>query len=429
MNLLEAIRRKKNKMPTKTLQKEKHKVPKLRFAGFEGGWEEKKLGGVAEITSSKRVYSSDYVKTGIPFFRGKEISELKRSKTASDLLYIKESKYLEFKNKFGVPQKDDILITSVGTLGNIYRVNLGYDFYFKDGNLIWIKNPTMNSSFLEILLDFHKKELLKGVIGSTQKALTIDGIKKMNILFPTLPEQQKIAGFLGGVDEWIENLRAQKESFESYKKAMMQKIFSQEIRFKDDKGNGFPEWGEKKLGEVFYSEKGDGIPKDAVVVDGTNECILYGELYTKYKEVIFNICSKTDSSDGLKSQVGDLLIPCSTTTTGIDLANVTALNKEGVLLGGDITVLRSKDTINNIFYAYYLSNYKKREIAKYAQGSTIVHLYYNHFKKIIIDIPTYAEQQKIADFLTSVDKVLESKQQQITQAEQWKKGLMQGLFV
>lgn len=187
-------------------------------------------------------------------------------------------------------------------------------------------------------------------------------------------------------------------------------------------------WEEKKLGEIFFSEKGLGLPKEDVVASGKNECILYGELYTTYDEIISDISSRTNSRDGLKSKVGDLLIPCSTTTTGIDLANVKALNKAGILLGGDITVLRTKNKIDNIFYAYYLSNYKKKEIAKYAQGSTIVHLYYNHFKKMTVGMPDNKEQRKIAGFLGAVDGWIENLRAQKENFEAYKKGMMQEIF-
>lgn len=157
--------------------------------------------------------------------------------------------------------------------------------------------------------------------------------------------------------------------------------------------------------------------------------MLYGELYTKYKEVIFNVVSKTNEEDGLKSQIGDLLIPSSTTTTGIDLANVTAINKENVFLGGDITVLRSKEKINNIFYAYYLSNYKKEEIASYTQGSTIVHLYYNHMKNMTIDFPSFEEQTKIARFLSSIDIKIETEKNILDKYHSQKQYLLQNLFI
>ena len=98
-------------------------MPKLRFQEFTGEWEEKKLGEVCGMTSSKRVYVSDYVKKGIPFYRGKEITELKNNQVPTDILYIKKERYNEYKSKYGVPQKSDILITAVGTLGNVWRID------------------------------------------------------------------------------------------------------------------------------------------------------------------------------------------------------------------------------------------------------------------------------------------------------------------
>ena len=145
--------------------------------------------------------------------------------------------------------------------------------------------------------------------------------------------------------------------------------------------------------------------------------------------MIFDVVSKTNEENGLKSQVGDLLIPSSTTTTGIDLANVTAINKENVLLGGDITVLRTEEKINNVFYAYYLSSHKKEEIASYAQGSTIVHLYYSHIKEMLIDLPLLQEQTKMALFLSSIDTKVEIEDQLLQELKEQKKYLLANLFI
>ena len=125
-------------------------VPELRFKGFKEEWIFKKIGKIAELTSSKRVYLTDYVERGIPFYRGKEITELKLGKIPNDILYITESSYRDFKKKYGVPQKDDLLITAVGTLGNVLRIKDDSEFYFKDGNLIWFRKINEFSPFLEI---------------------------------------------------------------------------------------------------------------------------------------------------------------------------------------------------------------------------------------------------------------------------------------
>lgn len=277
----------------------------------------------------------------------------------------------------------------------------------------------------------NEHKIMNLVVGTGIGAGKLDtnDMKSIEINLPSIAEQQKTASFLSSVDKKISHLQQQKILLEQYKKGVMKQIFNQELRFKDDNGNDYPEWNKKKLGEVYYSEKGNGISKGELNSNGKYECILYGELYTKYNEVIYNVKSKTDSSKGLLSKVNDLLIPSSTTTTGIDLANVTALNFNNIRLGGDIIVLRSNEKSNNIFYAYYLSNRKKNEIASRAQGITIVHLYFNSIRDIEIDLPSIEEQTKIAEFLSSIDSEIQLVNTQLENTQQFKKGLLQQMFV
>jgi restriction endonuclease S subunit len=202
---------------------------KLRFKDENGNdygdWEEKKLGDVCEMTSSKRVYLNDYVKEGIPFYRGKEISELRLNQLPSDLLYISKERYEDFKSKYGVPLKNDILITAVGTLGNILRIRNDDAFYFKDGNLIWLRNISESAQFLEITLQWETKELIKTSIGSTQKALTMVELRKLSFNFPSKEEQQKIATFLSSIDIKIESTNQQITQTQSFKKGLLQQMF------------------------------------------------------------------------------------------------------------------------------------------------------------------------------------------------------------
>lgn len=188
-------------------------------------WEVKKLGEVCIMTSSKRVYLSDYVEKGVPFYRGKEISELKANKTPTDILYITEERYKDYKTKYGAPSKNDILITAVGTLGNIYRIKDDNEFYFKDGNLIWLKKVTENSKFIEILIHWNKKELIKTSIGSTQKALTMVELRKIKLSFPCLKEQEKIADFLSTIDKKIELVNIKIDEMKKFKKGLLQQMF------------------------------------------------------------------------------------------------------------------------------------------------------------------------------------------------------------
>jgi len=173
-------------------------------------WQEKRIGELAKITSSKRIFLKDYVKSGVPFWRSKEVIEQFKGKTISTELFITKSRYDEIKSKFGVPECGDILLTSVGTIGVPYLVKEKDYFYFKDGNLTWIKDLQTNLIeprylFLWLSSAIGKQKINGYLIGSSQQALTIDSLKQIPILLPPLLTQQKIAAILSSYDDLIEN--------------------------------------------------------------------------------------------------------------------------------------------------------------------------------------------------------------------------------
>lgn len=189
-------------------------------------------------------------------------------------------------------------------------------------------------------------------------------------------------------------------------------------------------WQSIFVDDICYVMKGQGLSKKEIDPSGKNKCILYGELFTTYDEVIENVKNRTNSFEGIPSVNGDLLIPGSTTTVARDLAVASALNESGVLLGGDINILRKKDdSYDSNFLAYYLTHYKKDEIGKLGQGSTIVHLYGSNIKGLEVVIPkNIREQQKIAEILGTVDEDIAKTQEVIEATEKLKRGLMQQLF-
>ena len=178
--------------------------PNIRFKGFTDDWEQRKLGEIADLTSSKRIHAEDYVGNGIPFYRGKEISELKEHKQLSEVLYITEKKYNEIVKLYGSPQKGDLLITAVGTIGNTWIVDQN-PFYFKDGNLIWFKNIKCNSSYLDCILNsiYGQAKIYSSAIGSNQKALTIIKLSELEFKFPCEIEQDKIGQYFSTLDHLI----------------------------------------------------------------------------------------------------------------------------------------------------------------------------------------------------------------------------------
>lgn len=188
-------------------------------------------------------------------------------------------------------------------------------------------------------------------------------------------------------------------------------------------------WEYPKLEEIFEILKGNGLSKGNIVNNGKYKCILYGELYTTYAEVINKVISSTNEEIGVKSKKGDILLPASTTTKGEDLANAVALNEENVLLGGDINIFRMKmNNVDSIFMAHYLTHIKKKDIANLTQGSTIIHLYGKNIKHLQVHLPPLEEQKKIADILSTVDKKIAFVEENINATEELKKGLMQKLL-
>ena len=405
--------------------KQKKLVPELRFSGFDGEWSSKKLEDIAEYKNGG-AFENNLVVGGKYNLITLNSIDIKGNLKAEHKTVSYADWYLQ-KNDL-VMVLSDVAHGNFLGLVDVIPVDNKYVLNQRMGLLRKV-DTAINLRFLRLNINLNQQYFKLHGQGSSQQNLSKGDILKFKVVAPTSKEQQKIADFLGSVDAWLDNLHGQKTALQSYKQGMMQKLFTGQVRFKDEAGKSFPDWEEKELGDVFNAVKGAGISKEQLDADGKNECILYGELYTVYSEQVFEVRSKTNVSSGTRSKVGDLLVPCSTTTTAIDLANVTALNKENVLLGGDITALRSKTEVDSVFYAYYLSNHKKRDLAKYGQGVTIIHVYYSHFKDMHIDVPSLPEQQKIADFLTALDQTITAKADEITKVEEWKKGLMQKMFV
>lgn len=172
----------------------------------EKGWDKEKMNNLCTITSSKRIFANEYCEEGVPFYRGKEITELSKDQPLSTELNISQKRFDELKKEFGVPSSGDILITAVGTIGNIWVVSDDREFYFKDGNIIWLKdikgfNPVFFRKLLSILIDAFKSEMAQGC---AYNALTIVNLKRMKALCPPLPLQELFASKI----QFIEHQKA-----------------------------------------------------------------------------------------------------------------------------------------------------------------------------------------------------------------------------
>jgi type I restriction enzyme S subunit len=169
----------------------------------------KSLGDLCEITSSKRIYAEEYQQEGVPFYRSKEIVEKGKKDNISLELFISNERYNEIKNKFGIPQIGDILMTAVGTIGEIWVVDSDAPFYFKDGNIVWLKmNKQNNSTFFLFALGLLVKEYkTKLSVGSAYSALTIVNLKNMKVVFPALELQTQFADKINAIEKQKELIK------------------------------------------------------------------------------------------------------------------------------------------------------------------------------------------------------------------------------
>ena len=237
-------------------------------------WPVKRMDELCEITSSKRIFAADYVSEGVPFYRGREITEkYKGNLDVSTELFITEEKFSEIERKFGAPKSGDLLLTSVGTLGSVYVVKPSDRFYFKDGNLTWFRNfQELDSRFLYYWLGSPqgKAELQKATIGSSQSAFTIVLLKGMEMELPPLPVQRRIAGILSAYDELMENSQRRIRLLEAMARALYREWF---VHFRFPGHEKLPRvasplgdipqgWEVKKLGDVLELNYGKALKQE-----------------------------------------------------------------------------------------------------------------------------------------------------------------------
>lgn len=242
-NLIQNYKKQIEALQTAASELYKEWFVRFRFPGYQNakfengipeGWKVERLGNLFEITSSKRVFEEDYVNEGIPFYRSKEIIELSNNQEITTELFISNELYAKFKNKFGVPKENDILITSVGSIGNSYQVRKDDIFYFKDGNLTWIKSSSKKalSKYLIYWLksDLGKNTLISSTIGTSQSALTIEKLKAIKILVPELNILEKFEQKVSSFDTKIQILNKQIANLTQQRDLLLPRLMSGKLK-------------------------------------------------------------------------------------------------------------------------------------------------------------------------------------------------------
>jgi type I restriction enzyme S subunit len=408
-------------------------APKLRFQEFDGDWESKKLKDLTDILKCGVASTPKYVtEGGYPFLSAQNISrngEMNYSKVnnISDDFYKKISKTKLLKG--------DILYSRVGASYGVAAIFDREEEYGVYVSLTQIRvNDTLNNIFLKQFLNSPKARIQaeQGVFqGGGVQNLNVGVVEEFNLTLPSKQEQTKIASFLAAVDEKITQLTQKHQLLSQYKQGMMQKLFSQQIRFKADDGSEFGEWDEYSL-DTLLSKIIDNRGKTPVTEANLEipliEVNAIGQRRIKYEKVSKYFSEDTfqnwfraylEHQDILFSTVGNTAI-CSIYTDEI---------KAGI--AQNIVGLRANTKLIQPTFLYYLlteisNNQKFKSIEMQAVQPSIKVSQMIHLTFLT---PCLEEQTKIANFLSSIDQKIEVTAQQIEQAKQWKKGLLQQMFV
>ena len=316
---------------------------------------------------------------------------------------------------------DSITITARGFLGHTEYRN--HSFYPIVRLLVLEPIKSIDAKYSAYVLN----GCVKFAIESTGvPQLTVPQVGKYMIAAPNkITEQKAIAAALSDIDNLVTSLEKLIEKKRQIKKGTMQELLTGKRRL-----SGFSEeWTKAPISQISTIFKGRGLSKDKLNSQGAHSCVLYGELFTTYNEVISEVISRTNYNEGVLSRVGDVLMPGSTTTVGRDLAEASALLLDNIQLGGDINIIRP--FLSNMapeFLAYLLSNSYISDIERAAKGVTVYHLHGSDIGKIEIKYPDKSEQIKIVKFLSDMDSEIRNLNKKLKKYRLIKKGVMQQLL-
>ena len=402
-------------------------VPTLRFPEFDDEWKNEALSCLADIIDGDRgknyPRSDEYFDDGFCLFlSAKNVTS--RGFSFDVKQFISEEK--DAKLSKGKLKRGDIVLTTRGTVGNFayFDENVIFEQMRVNSGMVLLRSrKIIDPLFLYISCSSGpiSRQVQVVAFGSAQPQLTVKDIKQFKVNSPSLPEQQKIASFLSSVDKKIDLLRQKKDALDLYKNGLMQKIFSQEIRFKQDDGSDFPDWEEVALGEVFAerSERGHGDKQllgvtlyKGVVRASEIEKIdrsssdLSNYKYVKMGDIAYNSMRMWQGASGASSYNG-IVSPAYTVITPL----------------GD----------NETKFWAYLFKYPEmiKVFERHSQGLTsdTWNLKFKALSTIKVLRPSGEEQKKISAFFNSIDAKLEKFSSQIEQMETFKKGLLQQMFV
>lgn len=381
---------------------------KLRFKADDGSdfpdWDEMTLGDVGSVAMCKRVFKEQTCEVGnVPFFKIGTFGGAPDS-------YISQSLFDELKSKYAYPKVGTILLSASGTIGRQVEYK-GEDAYYQDSNIVWLEHDdTVLDSYLK---QFYSVVKWQGLEGSTIKRLYNKTILDTPFYRPSLPEQRKIADFLSAVDAVIVAQQAEVDAWEQRKKGVMQKLFSQEVRFKADDGSDFPDWTKTRLNKLCEYGTNRGTGRNYI---GTENML----------KDFGGVAVENGESEG----TGSLYEPGDTLVSNIRpyLKKVWTADCEGAC-STDVLVFHPTNVVPDFLHYVIASDSFVTYVMSAAKGSKMPRGDKAHIMQMPVFAPDKDEQSKIADCLASMDEVIQKSKDELAKWQELKKGLLQQMFM
>ena len=422
-------------MNMKVKQNKKVKIlPKLRFPEFNEEWSINKLSDYRlKVVDGDRGINypngDDFLSEGhCLFMNAKNVT--KGGFSFEEKTFINQEKDALLRK--GKLRRYDLVLTTRGSVGHIayYNDDVMYENLRINSGMVLIRNENKEISPEFLYITFYTPLLVKQIksiaFGSAQPQLTVKEINKFKLTFPTLPEQQKIASFLSAVDKKIQQLTRKKELLEQYKKGVMQKLFSQEIRFKDENGKDYPDWEEKRLGEITFKvgkKNKQNIKYPIYSINNKEGFLPQGDQF-----------EGVDSSNrGYDISMYKIILP-KTFAYNPARINVRSIGYSGdlnnIIISSLYVCFQTTPELEDKYLLQYLDTFNfNKSVLRNVEGGVREYLFYDNFSLIKIPLPSIDEQHVISNCLTSIDNKIESVNTQIIQTQQFKKGLLQQMFV
>ena len=400
-------------------------APKLRFSEFKDDWSNALLGELSDIKTGpfgSTLHQEDYVKVGTPIITVEHLGEVSLTTQNLPLVSNEDKKRL---NSY-ILKEGDLAFSRVGSVDRCAIITNNEEGWLFSGRILRVRpnKSIIEPKFLMYVLKTEetKFRIRSVAVGQTMPSLNTEILKNFSVdISNNRQEQTKIAEFLSAVDDKISQLSRQLELLNQYKKGVMQKIFSQEIRFKNDNGEDFGEWDYLQLGELIEESKAVSKKQDEFdVLTSSRRGLIKQSEYFEGSRLIdrdnvgFNIIKPHEIT--YRSRSDD----------GLFYFNFNNLGITGII-STYYPVFSFKNS-NNKFVTEYL-NFNKADFSKYAVGTSQLVLSLNALRTVKLRIPSKPEQEKIAEFLTAIDERIDHTTAQLTHTKQWKKGLLQQMFV